>query len=365
VLNLDAVIFYLLERGMAVPESVVGGRVRIVEFSRRNRNFAVMQDNQPGYFLKQARRWDPEALRGVQVEAQCYEFARDNPDFADLARIMPRFHSYDPRRSVLVTELLDGAETIDAHHFRNESFPVHIAEQLGDAFGRYHRKATAMKDERVAGLFPRRVPWALTLHRMAAEGLPGLSGGIYQLLGMVQQFPQFGTALESLQAGWRAGALIHGDIKWENCLLCPDANGGTQLKIVDWEMAHWGDPCWDVAAIFSAYLSFWVQSLPAADLGNADALVAQARFPVERMQPAMRAFWTTYRKCLKVRAQQARALLDRTVRYAGVRLIQTAFEYLQQAPQMYPMPLLLLQLSMNVLTDPAEARHELLGIEAG
>jgi lantibiotic modifying enzyme len=37
--------------------------------------------------------------------------------------------------------LADVAETIAEHHFRNQAFPVEVAEQLGQAFGSYHRKA--------------------------------------------------------------------------------------------------------------------------------------------------------------------------------------------------------------------------------
>lgn len=210
--------------------------------------------------------------------------------FADLAGIVPRFCFYDPRRSVLATELVDGAETIAEHHFRNNAFPVELAEQLGQAFGNYHRKAAASPPPNLDGLFLWRPAWALSLHSMPFEA-PSLSGGIHQMLGMVRQFPQFATALDALRSGWRPDAVIHGDIKWDNCILCPGSNGHAGLKIVDWEMADWGDSCWDVAGIVSAYLSFWVQSLPGDNMADPGAMVAQARYPVERMQPAIQSFW--------------------------------------------------------------------------
>lgn len=363
ILSSENLVWYLLERGFVTRRAAVNDCVEISEIPRRNRNFKVKQQNGRGYFLKQVRRWEPDALRTLQVEAQCYKLAAEDDTFADVAKIVPHFCSYDQRRAVLITELLDGAETITEHHFRNDAFPVEVAEQLGQAFGNYHRKAMANPPRNLDGVFPRRPAWALSLHDMPPHTVPNLSGGIHQMLGMVRQFPQFGTALERLRSGWRSDALIHGDIKWENCILCPGSNGELCLKIVDWEMADWGDSCWDLAGIFSAYLSFWVQSLPGNDLANPDALVMQARYPIERMQPAIRSFWRAYTRCREISGEAKRDLLRRTILYTGARNIQTAFEVLQASPQANSGTVLLLQLSMNVLTNPESATRELLGIE--
>jgi hypothetical protein len=365
ILSPENLVYYLLERGLVTPESVVNSGIEISEIPRRNRNFKIKQRNGPGYFLKQVRQWEPETLRTLQSEAQCYRLATEDPTFSDLASIVPHFHSFDPRRSVLVTELLDGAETVNEHHFRNAAFPVEVAQQLGRTFGNYHRKAILNPPGTLDGMFSRRPAWALSMHDMPPHTVPNLSGGIHQLLGMVRQFPQFGTALEKLRAEWRFEVLLHGDIKWDNCVLCPGSNGDLQLKIVDWEMADWGDSCWDLAGIFSAYLSFWVQSLPANGAANPDMLVAQAQFPIEKMQPAMQSFWNTYCECRELPPKAAQELLLRTVLYAGARNIQTAFEVLQTSPTANAGTVLLLQLSMNVLGNPETASRELLGIEAG
>ena len=362
ILNAENLVYYLLERGLLTRDSVVNGSIEISEVPRRNRNFRIRQRNGQGYFLKQVRQWEQEAVRTLRAEAQCYQFAALDKTFADVAKVVPRFCGYDERRSVLITELMEGAETIAEHHFRNDAFPVEVAEQLGMAFGNYHRKAAAGPPAGLDGMFLRQPSWALSLHDMPAHAAAGLSGGIHQMLGMIRQFPQFGGALEELRAGWRQDAVIHGDIKWDNCVLCPGSNGHLVLKIVDWEMADWGDSCWDVAGIFSAYLSFWVQSLPGNGMSNPDAMLAQARYPVEKMQPAIRSFWRIYTACREVSGQAARDLLRRTVLYTGARTIQTAFEVLQTAGQANSGTVLLLQLSMNVLNNPEEAASELLGI---
>lgn len=364
VLTAPTLVHYLLERGFVTAETVVDGGLLIQEIPRRNHNFKVTQQNGPGYFLKQVRRWDPESLRTLQCEAQCYWLAGKHAEFADLAGIMPKFHSYDQKRSVLATELVQNAETVTEHHFRNAAFPMAVAEQLGHAFGRYHRKVKSKSHNEVTAVFPRRPPWVLSIHQTPPQMFPELSSANYQLLGIVRQFPDFARELDRLRAEWRQDTLIHGDIKWDNCLLSANGEGKPSLKIVDWELADWGDSRWDVAAIFNAYLSFWVQSLPAHTGQNTEALLAQTPYPVESMQPAMRVFWKTYADNLHGTSGARRELLDRTVRYCGARMIQSAFESLQMVQQMHPGAILLLQASMNVLTKPVEAARELLGIEA-
>jgi aminoglycoside phosphotransferase (APT) family kinase protein len=366
IVTSENVVHYLLERGFVTRDSVVNGGVEISEIPRRNRNFRITQRGGQGYFLKQVRQWDPETVRTLRTEAECYKLAAGEGAFAAIAEIVPRFRLYDQRRSVLITELLDGAETITEHHFKSDKFPIDVAEQLGRAFGAYHRRATGHATEHPPagfdGVFLRRPPWIFSVHEMPSHATASLSGGIHQMLAMIRQFPQFRAALENLRSNWRLEALMHGDIKWENCVLCPGPNGPLSLKIVDWELADWGDSCWDLAGIVSAYLSFWVQSLP-TNTADTEAMVAQARYPVERMQPAIQSFWRTYASCRGVSPDSAHGLLRRTVLYTGARMIQTAFETLQMSPSANSSTVCLLQLSMNVMENPEDATRELLGIE--
>jgi len=363
ILTPQNLVHYLIERGLLTRDSVVNGSVEISEISRRNRNFKVTQRNGQGHFVKQVRQWDAEAIRTLQTEAECYKLATRDAALESIAEIVPRFCLYDLRRSVLITELLDGAETITEHHFRNDTFPIDVAQQLGQAFGTYHRSAMRNPPHGENGLFLRRTPWALSMCEMPSQAAPHLSGGIHQMMGMLRQFPQFAQALEALRSGWLTESLIHGDIKWDNCILCPGANGHPQLKIVDWELADWGDPCWDVAGIMGAYLLFWVQSLPGDSLATPAMMVERARYPLGRMQPAIRSFWSHYANCRQVSGQAARDLLRRIMMYTGARIIQTAFETLQASPTANSTTVLLLQLSMNVLANPEDAIQELLGIE--
>jgi aminoglycoside phosphotransferase (APT) family kinase protein len=180
---------------------------------------------------------------------------------------------------------------------------------------------------------------------------------------ILQKYPEFQQTLDLLRGRWQISSLIHGDIKWDNCLVhAPEESGEVQLKIVDWELADFGDPCWDVGAVFQAYLSCWIMSLPIQGDAPPAQLVQRAQYPLEAMQPALRSFWQAYGAARQLDDKQKGELLERCVQYGAARMIQTAYEYLAFAPQITASALYLLQASLNILTQPREAIQHLLGL---
>lgn len=360
ILTSRNLVFYLAERGLLPFEAVVDGDVVVVESPSRNRNFKVIRRRGPGFFVKQIKEWGPQEVATLQREARCYQLAQSEAPFAELAPLLPRFYAFDPARNVLVVELLPEAESLAAYHRRTGEFPLAMAATLGRMLGAYHRQPVEAASGSAAGIFPRLTPWVLSLHEQRT--LPGLSGANAELLQVVRQYPEFGRALEALRSQWRAERLVHGDIKWDNCVLYAGADGTSALKVVDWEMADIGDPLWDVGAIFQAYLAFWVMSMQIGRDTPAEQLVERAQFPLEQMQPAIRTFWSAYRATRELDTRESGELLRRAVQYGAARLIQTTYESMYSLPQITPTALYMLQVSMNVLTRPADAVRDLLGM---
>lgn len=89
IVTSENVVHYLLERGFVTRDSVVNGGVEISEIPRRNRNFRISQRGGQGYFLKQVRQWDPEAIRTLRTEAECYKLAAGDGAFAAIAEVVP------------------------------------------------------------------------------------------------------------------------------------------------------------------------------------------------------------------------------------------------------------------------------------
>ncbi|HXL23521.1 MAG TPA: phosphotransferase [Candidatus Dormibacteraeota bacterium] len=363
VLTTKNIVHYLMERGLVSRGSVVDGDLWIVESTRRNRNYKVIRRQSPGYFVKQVQTFDPQAIASLRCESSCYWLAKNDPDFAALAPLLPAYHDFDAGANILVLGLLPGSESLSDHHRRTGEFSLESAESLARILATYHRGVPARaRKSSLEATFPQRVPWILSIDQFNAAGAGAMSGGNTQIVGIIQRYPEFHASLETLRAQWSAQCLIHGDVKWDNCLLVPkDGNGSKELKLIDWELSDFGDPCWDVGAVFQAYLSFWIFSMPAQAETTTDDLVARAQFPVEKMQPAMQHFWKTYAELMEIPKQNQAEKLERSVRSAAARMIQTAYEYMYYAPQVSTNILYLLQVSVNVLTRPQEAIRELLG----
>lgn len=359
------VAYYLLERGLITFDSVVDGDLIVVETSRRNRNFKILRRHNPSYFVKQIQNWEPQAISTLQREAACYQVAQNEQSFAPLAALMPKFILYDPVRYLLIVELLPEAENLSEYHRRLGKFPLEVASLLGQVLGTYHRQAAAPpQNGSQNSIFPKIVPWILSIHQQNAYQFNPLSAANSQLLRIVQQDPEFQPALDALRNQWKFTSLIHGDMKWDNCVIYNDVNqnGKLSLKVVDWELADLGDGCWDVGAIFQAYLSFWIMSIQINEGALPEQLVDLAQYPLEDMQPAIWEFWKAYVATLEIKGPAVAELLQRSVRYGAARMIQTAFEYMYYSPQITPNVVCLLQASVNILTKPDQAIQHLLGM---
>jgi hypothetical protein len=373
IINRENIAHYLLGRGLLSYDSVVDGDLLVVEASSRNRNFKVIRREQPGYFVKQVKTFEPQNVETLRYETACYWLSQNDPDFEPLAALMPRFYDSDPARHALVIELLPEGGSLSDYHRQLGAFPVEVGVQLGRILGTYQREmGRRLREGAKSGAFARRVPWILSLHGMNQNLFGQLSAANTQVLNIVQGYPDFPQTLEGLRQGWRFDSLIHGDIKWDNLhvTLAGDgeadgekgAGGKMTLRLVDWELADFGDACWDAGAVFQSYLSFWVFSMQAAAGVPAEQLVSSAQYPVEKMQPALRAFWRTYVEERGLGAEEAREALERSVSYGAARMIQTAYEYMFHAPQITTSALYLLQLSLNILKSPREATASLLAL---
>lgn len=99
--------------------------------------------------------------------------------------------------------------------------------------------------------------------------------------------------------------LVHGDVRWENCLVQADPGS---VRLIDWETAGMGDPAWDVAGVIQEHLRFRIvrPHLSAALDVSLEAFLASYRAHTPRT-------WLP--------------ILTSARRLAGARLIQTALEH--------------------------------------
>ena len=353
---------YLLERKLISEASIVEGNLMVVDSTRRNHNFEVVSERNPSYLAKQGV--GASGIATVAHEAVVYQFLQSETE-SDINRYLPRCYGYDPEAGILILELVTQAQNLGKYHSRRGRFSITLARALGNALGTLHSLTGAkkIKDNSNLGLSDQ-PPWTLSIHRPSVGTFRNVSDANIQLIKIIQQFPEFCELLSGLSHDWRTGTLIHGDIKWDNLIVFPQSDSGriTGLKIVDWEFAGVGDPCWDVGSVFTDYLGCWLLSIPITGEFPPDRFMELAHFPLERMQPAIHSFWQSYVRQMELDSPTSDEWLLRSIRYSAGRLVQTAFEHMQASMQLTGNIVCFLQLSLNILQRPQEAIVHLLGL---
>ena len=358
-------VHYLLARGHVQLDDVVEGDFMAAEIGRRNRNFQVFRQRGEGLFLKQPRSFEAADTATLKREATTYRLAGADAGLAPLARLLPRWLDYDTSRHCLIVGLLAGISMAEYQRQRN-AYPVELGRRLGRGLGTWHGQCgRRLAEHPDLSMLPRQPPWILSLHHLP-PGQPQVSGGISQLVEVVRSRPELTAPLDALRASWRADGLIHGDVKWDNCLVLQSAAGGEdeapELRFVDWELVDVGDTGWDVGAVLQAYLVCWILSMNVQPGLDPRALAATATVRLERLQPAVGAFWRAYCETRGWPVAASRPRLLRDLSFGAGRMVQTAYEYLQASPQLSGHAVLLLQTAANILKDPSAAAAELLAL---
>lgn len=192
------------------------------------------------------------------------------------------------------------------------------------------------------------------------------SSASLQLLKIIQQNQEFRRYLDEFNNMWMQECLIHSDVKLENFVVGSGklyTKKNNKIKLVDWELASIGDPAWDIGSVFSSYLSLWLFSIPISDELPPDEFMKHAKFPLEKIQPAIKSFWSRYVHCVKPDNIDLQKFLLKSIKYTSARLIQTGYEFSQSKGDLTGHVVCILQLSINIMKRPQEAITSLLGIK--
>lgn len=353
MLTRSSVPAYVARRGLIGVDSIVDGDLVVRDASGRNQGFVVERARAPSYFLKQYLGSDASAT--MAYESSLYEAVAGAG--GELAGRIPAVIDRDVQERVLILELVPGAEDLRDRHLRLRRFPPELGAEVGRLLASLHRAETV---ERAA--LRTDPPRTLSLHRPRLSELGDLSLASLELVSILQRAHEITDRLDRLAATWRPLAPVHQDAKWDNLLHSSRPADGASLRLVDWEHAGLGDPCWDLGTALSQYLVCWATSVPAgAEVPNGAALEL-ARYPLEAMRPAIRALWASYVDAGGTPADGLGASLLRSVEMAGARLIHSAFELTQARTELSATVVLLVQLAANVLGRPRDAAADLLGL---
>ena len=178
--------------------------------------------------------------------------------FEDRENYVVAISCVPPEATMWKRQLLDG--TVD----------VNVARTLGTALGATHSYASS--DDSVRAVFADRTPFEqLRLdpyHQTVADRHPELEPAIQREIERVRSVKK---------------TLVHGDYSPKNVLVMP---GGCPVWLLDFEVAHWGDPAFDTAFMLNHLLiksMFAEQSEPYVRAAQAfwDSYDSETRWDIE------------------------------------------------------------------------------------
>jgi hypothetical protein len=354
------VVPYLLERRLLDSRDVIWPGLSIVAAPRRNNNFKVINPGGSSLLVKQAV--SPDRALTVAREASAYQVFATAPGPA--SEWIPTFHGYDDESAVLVVGLLPGAQTIGEHVAGTGRASRAIAAALGTQVAELHAFDVPAEDDAGNHSLFDGPPWILDIACPDASVLQTSSAASLQLIRLVQSSTEFCELIDGLRREWRVDSLVHRDLRWDNCLLPHRATRKrAPVVIVDWEMYGKGDAAWDLGTLFGGYLRLWLGSVPIIGEVPLERALGQARFPLEKLHPAMRSLWDAYLSKRAATAEAPAELAIRVSRFAAANLLQTVFEMAQASMTFSPYLTYFVQLSFNILQRPAEAAVHLLGVD--
>lgn len=337
VLGPEALPRYLLERGLLSPRELLDQGITVTDASRSHRVSLVSVGQGGGFAIKQGDPLLEGSMAEIERERLVYRLAASR---STARTTLPACVDCE-QPGVLVLELLSPGSTVLAHHHALGTLPADVAEAIGRALGEWHGEFDASD----LAAFPATVPWVFDVLDSDSHGFPWHDPAMAAMLGALPHPERFRAGLGSARRRWRRECLIHGDLRWDNCLIDGAEVGSPAVRLIDWEMADLGDPAWDLGGILQDYLA------PAA-LAETDASTRHR---------AAAALWRAYAAAVGgVVGAAARTLLERSIAFAGVRMVQTSLEWAHRDGPQSPAIAPVLETSLAALEASDALARELL-----
>lgn len=345
---------FLLNAGLLSTQTLMEHVVEVRSNTHRNRGFSVTWAEDQGFYVKQHMPdeglWQSDS--SVVNEARILGILED---VAALRGSVPTLRYFDAVAQTLVTDWLSGMSPCRDLARSSARDPLAIARHLGRSLAGLHAGLVRVRASDEFD-FSEQAPWVLRLRNLFPVVTADQSWGQAELVRIVQSERATMAALERLERTWPQHRLIHGDMKWQNCLLpAPPLSAASGCVFIDWEMAALGDPLWDLAGMAQSYIGDWMNvfSTETTDASGEAVQHAADSFPAHRA--ALRELWSGY---VSVERGASR---PRLAALLAARLIQTLYEDIAGEPDMAPQHAIVLQLACNALADPERGAESLFG----
>ncbi|MFI5219551.1 MAG: phosphotransferase family protein [Bacteroidia bacterium] len=343
LLNEFALCHFLFENGYLNRNQFVHGKVRLVRQFSRNRNFKVLISEGKNLLIKQPKLSFYLRKPDLKREADLYWLTFNDKDFSRLKNHIPQFYHYDRNIQALITELIEPAISLHEYHVSLNEYPASIAVKQAEILAALHSiELNKIEHKKSASLFSMKPCWLFNIES------DGWWAGVNteanrQLMELVKSQIDFMNSIRSAKEKWKLKCLVHNDIRWSNFLIRNLTDEAKEIRLIDWELSDFGDPCWDLAGILQSYFSYWVLQ------HEADP------FQLLKMKPAIAAFISAYTDLMKLTEEKSDNMFHLSMEFTGLRLVQSCIEHVNFHNVLDRKTIQLLQFSLNILKDPKQA----------
>lgn len=352
--------YYLLDKGMTNSSAVVNGEFTVRRSDSRNNNFIVNREyNHHSFFIKQVKAADAEKMETMRTEAAAYMLADNDTNYKTLKNFLPPFHHYDATHHILVTGQVKDAMSVYDYYLQLNDFNNTIPAQLADILASYHKSINTTQQAPALQNFRRQMPWVFTIvNTPPINGAPATAD--QQLMQLITKNKELLQSIAPLAAQWQPTSLVHHDAKLNNFLAGYDYEKKqiNFVKLIDWELADIGDPLWDLATVMQNYLTLWLTT----DVPDPHQTAQIKKIPLEQVQPCIQQLWNRYAQLMQWSPAAKQTALIKTIQFCALKLMHTCFETTAQMPALQPVTVKMLQVTINILKNPADAATKLFGI---
>lgn len=350
---------YLMDRGLMSPASIVEGDYKVIQSHTRNLIFKAIRKNDKSFFVKQLVNFETANAYILQKDATCLWLIKNETLYRSLSNYVPLYHGFDPENQVLITECIKDARNLQEYNFPISSLSNHILDQIARILSSYHfEPGNDIRVSNSARFFPNQLPWVFNLILdKPISNQPNVRNpsGYNIIANAVNANHAFQSKLRKSRELWQNESLIHGDVKWMNFLITGEKDK-ENLKLIDWEIADFGDPMWDVAGVFQSFVCDHIYRTSTKYGLNPITLNSLNSTIIDISR-----FWNCYAKVRGINPNN-QSLLSKALQFTSTRLIQTASESNGQVQQMQPVALQFLQTSFLILESMQSVTEQVLTI---
>jgi thiamine kinase-like enzyme len=369
ILTKHNLIHYLLDKNLLDMESVMQGEYTVRNNDSRNCNLQVNKEyNKSNYFVKQIRATEAEKIDTLRTEAACYMLTHKKGSTIALKEFLPKFYLFDRRNHILITEQIKDVINLHEYYFTHFNFINTIPEKLANILASLHKpeviQSIQQQPEEDKIKFRNIKPWVFSIAERPVEYWASQAPSAeQQAMLLILKNPDFCRLLNAVNSLWQPNALVHHDVKFTNFLVPLHAENQAieSVKLIDWELADYGDAAWDIACMVQSYLHVWASTdIPDQELQAQGSI---QKVSLTQVQLCIQQFWKQYVVQAHIPLPQQYTLLLKVVNFTALKLIHTCFEATPYMQTLQPNAVKLLQIAYNILKSPENASVHLLGIK--